>query len=228
MEIHILNWDTENFGFKIGYIEINNCDNLLVEQLKKDAKKENFKLIYLKSPSLLNNISLFFDEKLVYSKNQEKINEFSCPEIESYRNTSIIESEIYDLALKSGEYSRYKLDNNFPVDCFRVLYKKWIENSIYTDFATDVLVYKIKNKPVGLLTYKHEEDKSNIGIISVNQEFQGCGIGSKLIKYYHSLLKNKVKVFDVVTQGVNNPAKSFYEKNGYKLTSRTYIYHLWI
>lgn len=228
MKIHLLNWDTKNFGFKIGYIEIDKLENFSIDQLKNDAKKDDFKLIYLKSSSLLNNLSSFFDEKLVYSKKQEGIDEFICSEIESYKSTSIIESEIYDLALKSGEYSRYKLDSNFPIGCFHLLYKKWIENSIYTDFATDVLVYRVKDKPVGLLTYRNDGYISNIGIIAVNQEYQGCGIGSKLIRYYHSLLRNRVKFFDVVTQGINKPAKLFYEKNGYKLISKTYIYHLWI
>lgn len=227
MNIQFLDWDTKHFGFKVGTIEIDKEYDFSLEQLKDNARNEDYKLIYLKSSSLLDNSSLFFDEKLVYSQNRTSDDSLFYSEIELYRS-DIIEQEVYNLALKSGEYSRYKLDNKFPMECFQLLYIKWIENSIYTDYATDVLVYRLGGKPVGLLTYKNSEDTSSIGIIAVNQDFQGYGIGSKLIKNYQSLLNNNIKVLDVVTQGVNKPARSFYEKNGYKITSRTYVYHLWV
>ena len=227
MNVKFLDWDTKHFGFKVGTIEIDKEKDFSLEQLKNDVRIEDYKLVYLKSSSLLDNSTLFFDEKLVYSQKKTNVDSFFCSEIESYRS-NIIEQEVYDLALKSGEYSRYKLDQNFPTECFHLLYNKWIENSIYTDYATDVLVYRLERKPVGLLTYRNSEDTSSIGIIAVNQDFQGYGIGSKLIKYYQSLLSNNIKVLDVVTQGVNKPARCFYEKNGYEVTSRTYIYHLWL
>jgi ribosomal protein S18 acetylase RimI-like enzyme len=227
MNVIFLDWDTKYFGFKVGIIEIDKEKVFSLEQLKNDARIEGYKLVYLKSSSLLDDYTLFFDEKLVYSKIKEDVEDFMCPEIETYRQESI-EAEIYELALKSGECSRYKLDQNFPTECFQLLYNKWIENSIYTDYATDVLVYRLDRKPVGLLTFRNSEDTSSIGIIAVGQDFQGYGIGSKLIKYYQSILSNNIKMLTVVTQGVNKPARFFYEKNGYEVTSRTYIYHLWL
>lgn len=227
MKIQYLDWDTKYFGFKTGTIEFSLKENLPLEQLKKCARSAKYKLVYLKTPFLLDDHSIYYEEKLVYSKTKEKVEEFLCPEIEPYR-AEIIEPEIYELALNSGKYSRYKLDHSFPPDCFRLLYHKWIENSVYTDYATDVLVYRIDNKSVGLLTYKNDKDRSNIGIIAVNPNFQGCGVGRKLIKRYQCLLGNDIKVLNVVTQGVNQIAKYFYEKNGYKITSKTYVYHLWL
>ena len=56
------------------------------------------------------------------------------------------------MALASGEYSRYKLDERFNRECFETLYKDWIRNSVYEDFATDVLVASLNDKDVGLLT----------------------------------------------------------------------------
>lgn len=227
MNIQFLDWDTKHFGFKTGTIEIDKEKDFSLELLKKEALIADYRLVYLKSSSLLDDLSLFYDEKLVYSKAKEDVGDFMCPEIESYRQKSI-GPEIYELSLMSGEYSRYRLDPNFPIECFHMLYHKWIENSILTDYATDVLVYKKDDKPVGLLTFKNSQETSNIGIIAVNPNFQGCGVGSKLIKHYQNLLGDDIKVLDVVTQGVNKTARSFYEKNGYKITSRTYVYHLWV
>lgn len=227
MNIQFLDWDTKHFGFKIGAIDIDKKRDFSLEQLKDEALIAGYRLVYLKSCSLLNGSSLFYDEKLVYSKTKDNVKDFICPEIELY-NSESIEPEIYELALKSGEYSRYRLDPNFPIECFNLLYHKWIENSIFTDYATDVLVYRMDNRPVGLLTFKNSRGISNIGIIAVDPKSQGCGVGSKLIKHYQSLLGDSIKVLDVVTQGVNIPARCFYEKNGYTITSKTYIYHLWI
>lgn len=227
MEIQFLEWDTIHFGFKIGCFNLEANENVSLEELVNKAKEENYKLIYLKSPILINKISLFYDEKLVYSKSKDFVGEIFYSDIESYK-IGLIEPEIYELALNSGEYSRYKLDDRFPVECFNLLYRKWIENSIFTDYATDVLVYRINNKPVGLMTYKNNMNISNIGIIAVNPNYQGYGIGTKLMKHYLSLLDDEITILDVVTQGVNIPARNFYEKNGYTITSRSYLYHLWL
>lgn len=227
-EIYYKAWDTINFGFKVGSVIIENLEFFSIETLKKQAKDYGFKLIYLQSPVELEYASLFYDEKIVYSKqNKVKKTISHYSEITSY-DLDIITDELYKLSILSGEYSRYNLDENFPKEKFILLYNKWIENSILSNYATDVIVYKIKNEIVGLLTYKNQNDISNIGIIAVNPSFQGYGIGSKLLNYYQNQLDDNITELEVVTQGVNNKARAFYEKNGYKLKSKIYIYHLWL
>lgn len=227
MKIDQLDWDSLNFGFKVGTYKVDLVDKFLLNKLTEKARKEGFCLIYINSPYKINDSSLFYDEKLVYTKENENIKDCGISNIVSFTLQNI-ESDIYDLAIGSGKYSRYRLDKKFPIDKFHLLYRKWIENSVFTDYATDVLIYRIEGKAVGLLTYKNDGDKSNIGIIAVNPDFQGCGIGNKLMKYYQSRLDDKIKTLEVITQGVNEVAKTFYEKNGYAITSRRYIYHLWI
>ena len=103
-----------------------------------------------------------------------------------------------------------------------------MSNSIFTDYATDVLIYKMKETPIGLLTYKNNETNSTIGLISVNSNFQNQGIGSILINHYQSILDNHIRTLTVSTQGINKNAIAFYKKNGYTIKSYSYIYHLWI
>jgi len=227
MKIQYLRWDTENFGFKVGLVEVCSEDNFSLELVEQLAKNEKYKLVYIKSTYLLNCPSIFCDEKLVYKQLNNAIETLQFPNIESY-TLKTVEAELYELSLRSGKYSRYNLDNKFPNECFQRLYYKWIYNSIYTDYATDVLVYRINGKVVGLLSYKNDKENSNIGIIAVNPNYQRYGIGSKLLKHYQSLLGNNIKTMTVVTQGINQIARFFYEKNGYNISSRTYIYHLWI
>ena len=222
------NWDTNNFNFKVGLVQIENIDDFSIENLKKQAQDNAYRLIYLQTPIKLKEVNnLFYDEKLVYSKIKNINHSNLYKEISSYKD-SYINDELYELSLISGEFSRFKLDPLFPHDKFTLLYSKWIENSVNSDYATDVLVYKINDEITGILTYKNEKTTSKIGIIAVKPNYQNYGIGSKLIKHYQSILENNIEELEVITQGINLTARAFYEKNQYKIKSRTYIYHIWI
>lgn len=227
MEIKHLKWDSQNFGFHVGEYIVDESETWSVEQLKLKAKQERYRLVYLKSQYQIAENSLFHDERVVLAKNNENLQNLEHPNVLNYTSQDI-EQKVYDLALGSGEYSRYKLDKDFPEESFQLLYRRWIENSILTDYATGVIVYKENKDIVGLLTYKNTQKCSTIGLIAVDPNYQNHGIGSILIKHYQSLLDDKIETLDVVTQGGNKNAIAFYEKNGYHIQSKTYTYHLWI
>lgn len=225
--IKLLDWDTANFGFGVAELAYNDIFHLEDIRSYLATTYPEVKLLYIKTPKKIDRSSIFCDEKITYVKHHQDTNYAAYLNIESNKN-KIITTDLYELALLSGEFSRYNLDDKFPHKSFKHLYLKWIENSVYTEFATDVLVYKYNSKVIGFLTYKDNNDISSIGIISVNPKFQGLGIGSKLISHYQSLLKPNIKLQTVVTQGCNIKARALYEKNGYNLLDRTYIYHLWV
>lgn len=230
--IELVKWDTTHFGIKVGNIEISNSFAFDNERLKQEALLSGYDVIYIKSPqriSLLDNQHNFCDEKIIYAQPfvYSPVIRFDNNSIVSWKNKNI-DSKLNQLALDSGKYSRYKLDVNYSDDKFEKLYKDWMTNSIRTDFATDVLVYMMNETPIGMLTYKINHNRSSIGIISVDEKFRGMHIGSKLIDYYKSVQPAQVSELSVVTQGVNIPAKKFYERNGYHIQNISYIYHYWI
>lgn len=228
MNIIPLDWDTINFGFKVGLYETKELTQWSFHELKVEAKERGFRLVYINCLNKLDDSSSFYDKKIIFTKERSNIQGDKNKNIISYKDKHHIEPEIYNLTIKSGEYSRYNLDKNFPSESFHLLYRKWIENSIFTDYATDVLIYKMKETPIGLLTYKNNETNSTIGLISVNSNFQNQGIGSILINHYQSILDNHIRTLTVSTQGINKNAIAFYKKNGYTIKSYSYIYHLWI
>lgn len=224
--VNYLPWDSENFGFKVGKLIINDLHRFSWEVFKEYQRTNGYKLIYLISPIKLY-INAFYDYKLTYSKNRTKNNHIvSDSHIHSYKDRALSE-QLLNLALESGKYSRYHLDEQFPSRKFEFLYKKWLENSLLTDYASDVLVYELNNKPVGLLTYKVTGEQTSIGIIATDSKYQGRGIGSALMRYYDSILPDSIETLEVVTQGVNLAARSFYEKFGYAVKESCYVYHIW-
>lgn len=224
-DIEFLPWDSENFGFKVGRFTITGVSNFKAESLYEVMSANDYELIYLVSPMKLD-LDEFCDHKLTYQKKHEKRNPEVNAHIHSYKGKQLTES-LLNLSLESGKHSRYHIDSKFPQDKFQFLYKKWIENSLLTDYATNVLVYEKEDKPVGLLTYKITDCQSSIGIIATAPEYQGQGIGSSLMRCYETLLPESVNTMEVVTQGVNHSARNFYEKFGYTIAESCYVYHIW-
>lgn len=224
-EIEYLPWDSENFGFKVGRFSIRETSDFKLDHLSDLMTTEAYDLVYLVSPTNLG-IDAFYDNKLTYSKAYERNDTPLNAHVHSYKGRHLTE-KLLELSFESGKYSRYRLDNKFPQDKFQYLYRKWIENSLLTEYATDVLVYEDEGNPIGLLTYRISKNNASIGIIATHPNFQGCGIGSSLMRHFESILPESVETLEVVTQGINLSARKFYEKFGYTVAESCYVYHIW-
>ena len=239
MEYKHLDWDSS--FFKIKTARINPCyfeENNLEELLNK-LKKENYKLIYLSCDSITNiskEILLKFNGKLVDKKTTFVFNlkAISSKDIKSsvlikQYDKSIPNKNLEELAIQSGEYSRFKLDTNFSKEQFETLYKLWILNSVNKTIAEKVIIYEDSNIALGLITLGEKQGRGNIGLISVNRTAQGKGIGKLLINAAidYSLKKN-VANLEVVTQGDNKSACKFYENCGFTVEKIEYLYHFWL
>jgi ribosomal protein S18 acetylase RimI-like enzyme len=212
-----LDWDSLFFEREIGF-----CNAL--------GKDDNFNfpsgfdLIYLFSDMELlhNDLPECIDKKIVFTKETVKGND-NASRVEIYNGA--LNQELIELSIQSGVYSRFKLDKKLS-SYFERLYTLWIKNSIESDFADYILVYRLKNKIIGFLTLKENENFFQIGLISVSEKHRGKGIGTALLNKV-DLIVGANKEVRVVTQLDNKSACNLYSKNGYSQSSLTYIYHLW-
>ena len=111
------------------------------------------------------------------------------------------------------------------------MYRRWIEQSVCKILADDVLVYIDNSIECGMLTYRinKEDNIARIGLVAVDDNCQGKGVGSGLIQSLESLLDNqKVTKLFVATQENNFWACKWYEKNGFSVDSKVEIYHWWM
>jgi ribosomal protein S18 acetylase RimI-like enzyme len=133
------------------------------------------------------------------------------------------------LAFQSGEYSRFNIDPNFGVLKFKELYKTWIDKSIAGQEADYVSVIQSKNKAIGFATVKIVNNVGVVGLIAVNDEQRGKGIGKILMKNIFTYLKSQgITTIEVATQYQNKQACTFYESFKMNVKSKTTIYHLWL
>jgi ribosomal protein S18 acetylase RimI-like enzyme len=222
-----LEWDSDFFEIAIGefWFEKNKAKYI-------PSNATDFDLIYVKSDAdfeldLHNFKNEFSETKLDFIKKLEK----SQPQIEtifSENKTNCHLNEIYELAYESGKHSRFRLDKKFQNHKFEALYQKWIDNSIEKRFADDLLIYQENNQTMGFVTYKVLENSATIGLIAIKPEFQGKGIGGKLLNYVENcLLEQNVKNLIIPTQKTNEAACKFYIKQNYKVHQTTFIKHYW-
>lgn len=230
MEIRTLQWDSDFFGLRIGRVDIQ--EKADVEQLKsrQEELKQHFDLLYVFDTNAIGFVAdgaRLVDEKILYSKCCE--NRAECKEVMLYQQPIPNES-LYKLALVSGGYSRFKLDERLPKGSYEGLYSKWIKKACPQEGTNkQIFVYCPDGIAKGMITVDYQGDKAQIGLVAVDTDAQHQGIGTKImsaLEYY--LYRKGVMTIDVATQAANKDACRWYEKNGFVVQSKTPIYHWWL
>ena len=229
-DFEILTWDSKFFNLKVAKSSSLFIEDELVDFLIELEKME-IDLFYLFTNQSLQNLNYdlytcqLVDEKITYEKVIEPNSFCLTPNIFSYSSVDTSQ-ELINLAIQSGEYSRFKKDKNISYQKFEELYELWIKKSIIREMAEDVLVYQTKEGVQGLITLV---ENGNIGLISVNSTIQQQGIGTAMILAAEQhFIKQKIFTLKVITQKSNVKACLFYEKLGYKQKSLEYVYHFWL
>ena len=232
-KIEYLAWDSDFFMKKIGRISVENSDNLA--NILEEAKNVNYQLTYVfgnkdlfVSDKILKQFNGHLaDRKVLYEKDVETVKK-QVIFVSEYKDNKL-NDELEELAYISGEYSRFKLDNNFEENDFYRMYKIWIENSVKHLNTDNVFVAKEKDTIKGMVTLKVDAEKGHIGLIAVSPDMQGKGYGKALINACENeLLSKGITKLEVPTQSNNIQACKFYEKCDFKIKEVTNIYHFWI
>lgn len=224
-----LEWDSSFFRKRIGRIDLDENDKF--DELKKliDKKKDaGIELIYLFTPVdfILPTDSLYrnVDTRIVYEKNLSLLEKPIQVSETIKRYDGELNSDIFDLALVSGQYSRFKIDANFSEDDFTRLYRARIEKSLFEKS----LFVSVENEQInGLVTIEYNEmDEVSIGLIAILPNMQRRGIGKKLMQQVYVELVNKdITKLTVATQLQNILASCFYEQCGMYVSKMYKIYH---
>ncbi|MBM3185364.1 MAG: GNAT family N-acetyltransferase [Bacteroidetes bacterium] len=230
--IDFLNFDSQLFDINVGKFELTN--NFKIDSIKNQLNK--FDLVYLFSNEDDVKINLKpVDTKIIF---RLKLEDSSLPEpnskvlITSTDFQNFEYSKLLKLSYLAGDFSRFKLDKNFRKGAFEAMYKLWLDESLNLRIANKVFICYLESNqttPIGLITLKIDDiDNARIGLISVSAEYQGIGIGKKLIFHTINYLNEQnIKTLEVATQLENKNAVKFYLKCGFEEYSRSNVYHLW-
>jgi len=234
MSFKHLDWDSDFFNFKIGKIELHAYSNHLIEQLEQ-LRQKKYTLIYIflrqeikiSNPILHNFNGILVDRKVTYKKKLKTLNEINEEGISKYES-ELLDNDLLDLAIQSGEFSRFKIDKQINLNKFKELYNIWMVNSIQKKIAKEIFVYK-EEKILGFITLGEKNNRADIGLIAVDKFGRGKGIGRKLmISAENWAIDQNYKEIQVVTQGENKKACQFYEKCNYTIDKTEFIFHFWL
>ncbi|MBA4385134.1 MAG: hypothetical protein C0410_10400 [Anaerolinea sp.] len=143
-----------------------------------------------------------------------------------------LQNEIAELKRMAGEFhenSRFFVDDHFERSKCRELYELWIERD-FKEANRFLWVCEEQGQIAGYTsaTIDLREKTAHIGLVGVNPQYRGQGIGLNLQMEVLSQLRNLgVNNVEVVTQGRNIRAQNLYQKSGYRLKSIDLWYHKW-
>lgn len=231
MKVRKLDWDSEFFGMRIGRAEVSSEKDAVALVGQRDALKGDYDLVYIFEDHGLGFClpkAKLVDEKVVYTLQDTSQSEFNNDVMIWDARQSVTE-DLLHLALVSGKYSRFKLDNAFPKGSYERLYTRWIEQSVKLNMATEVFCYMHDDTPKGLITLDMKNGRGTVGLVAIHEECQNQGIGSLMMRHViHYALQCRCEKLSVATQLCNVPACKLYEKNGFVIESVTDVWHWWM
>ncbi|MBR5378401.1 MAG: GNAT family N-acetyltransferase [Bacteroidales bacterium] len=231
MKVERLSWDSEFFGLRIGHAFVGSIEDSCTLASQKDRLKADYDLVYVFSNQGVEfscEGAKLVDQKMVYTlsdysdlKVDENVIIWDCDKL--------VTDALLHLALVSGKYSRFKLDNRFPSGGYERLYSRWIEQSVNHAMATEVFCYMVGDTPKGLVTLDLNEGEGTIGLVAIAEDYQHRGVGTAMMRHVISYVqKHQCKKLSVATQYDNTPACRLYEKVGFRVESMTNVWHWWL
>lgn len=231
MTVTGMTWDSDFFGLRIGRVDVASEEDAMLLSSQADSLKECFDLIYVFARHGLafsGRYAKLVDEKTVYTMEGIPCLEANCNVIVWDCKRGMTE-DLLHLALVSGQYSRFRLDDRFPEGSYERLYSRWMEQSVNQALATEVFCYMVEDVPRGLVTLDRKDGVGTIGLVAIHEDFQHRGIGSAMMQHVIAYSKKtQVDKLTVATQLGNNPACKLYEKSGFKVQSVTDVWHWWL
>lgn len=231
--IEQLDWDSHFFKLKIGRAHIHQLTEMALDKLYAQKVQGGFALVYLfcKTTSPQTEAFIFerngalVDLKVTYHKPVDQNPPIdTTPAIEKYSGP--LTDELLALALASGHQSRFKKDTRLE-PFFETLYTQWIRHSLEGSMADAILVHLTENRITGFVTLKNNAGIGHIGLIAVNAQERGKGIGRQLLHAADNWYRtNTLKHCTIVTQQDNLSACKLYENHGYAIEKTERIYHL--
>lgn len=239
-EYNILSWDTEFFGIKVASITPNRLSPTRLGLIVDSLRRQDVSLVYWpadpaddESQDAAKKFEGFLaDRKTTYSIDLNDSIQVLAPafknDIEEYTGT-IACPELINLAIDSGIYSRFRLDQHFPPGTYEELYKIWISRSVDKSVADAVFVARYKERIVAMVTVYCKDQIGVIGLIAVDEAMRGKNMGRDLIATAHNwYLASGCTKGLVTTQGMNQAACKLYERCGYTVEQTHNYYHFWL
>ena len=260
---YVYNKELACFVYRVGRFELNDedmntlQDNPSLNEVLNTAYSVGYRLIYIFGPIKSASAAVpttpqqlpgkLVDIKTTYMSSIFNFdNNKLCKQafmtsgiyIRKHELTKGLTSGLKELAIASGVWSRFKLDEGIPQKGFEGMFSAWISNSVNRTLADEIFIAydgsdKSCKEEVGFITVKRREDSVNIGLLAVSDTHRRRGIARALLSRailwaLEELGSVAHATINVVTQGENAAACACYEAAGFHKEILQEVYHVWL
>ena len=234
-----LAWDSDYLGFGVARLEADQLTREILAAQLEAARAAGLRLLYLvaapadatSNASALEAGAWLADRKVTFAMPVDPA-ESAAAVSPAIRPTTAWTPQLESLALQSGEFSRFRLDERFAPEVFTGLYQRWLRNSLSHEMAREVLLYESPDAPghaQGLLTLGLKNGRADIGLLAVDAAARGQRLGQQLVAAARQRTAAwGLAELQVVTQLDNEPACGFYRRCGFREWQVEHIYHFWL
>ena len=237
-EVQLLTWDSEWLGFPVARLVVGADDSVpVVSTTIAQCRASGIKLLYLlvnpthpaasaaaqAAGGWLADVRLTYRLLLASGTSLVPL----PPGIALAMATEFTPS-LEELAWRSGEYSRFRRDARIGDVAFQALYTRWLHQVLADGL---VWVATMENEKVaGMLAFEaRDHEMASIALLAVAPTARRRHVGQCLVQMAQQQARYQgCSELRVVTQGVNQLARQFYEQFGFKLLSTEHYYHLWL
>ena len=231
-----LSWDSEFFGLRIAKALIHRVDAPQMLSIQSWCTQQKIDCFYFLSDAddplttqlLEQHAYHLVDTRLTFERRL-------MGDLPPFDTMKAIIRDAHDgdiqslkrIAQHSYQHTRYYFDGRFPIEQCNELYVTWIEKS-YRGYADKDWVAELEGVVVGFITASLHNHQGDIGLVGVDSQHSGKGIGYQLVLFALAWLQqNKAQSVKVVTQGRNIPAQRLYQRVGFITHSLQHWYHYW-
>ena len=235
--IRYLQWDSDFFGLPVASLD---GGHLLAENSKVVfdwCRKEKIRCLYFLADGTdshtlrcaYNSGFQFIDVRVEMEYDLSNVPQTEIPSLEIKPVTKKEQlNDILVLARKSHTDARFFKDLNFDRIKCEKLYEEWIDRDFEKGNVLGFFPDDRENIK-GYITFTMESsDVARIGLIAMEDQFRGQGVGSELLNITIAMSKKlKTKKLIVVTQATNTSALRLYEKAGFRISDTKIWFHKW-
>lgn len=231
-----LPWDTQFFGFPVGRLKGRRFTEPQLREVVARARDAGWRLVYwFVEPTDAVSAASAQALKVPLTDRKARFARL-VPDVLPLFPASVVPATdltpaLLDLARQSGHHSRFRTDPVFEAGLYERLYEHWIRSSMVGQMARQVLIYQPLQQPeaLGLVTLGYEPTHVTIGLLAVDHQHRGKGIGKQLVEAaLHYAHATQLPQLQVVTQLDNHGACRFYEREGFERVHEEHVYHLWL
>lgn len=233
----VLDWDSTLFGIPVALIP---QPRLTAEELAgiiADLKQQRIRLVYWPAdgemdPAVVRPLGGLFVGRKVTLAIDFRLADGGplalAAKVEPFTD-AMSATDLEDLAVQSGAYSRFSLDPHFPREKMVSLYQTWIRRSVRKEIAFEVLVIRDAGKIAAMITLGDKNGRGDIGLLAVDAAYRGRKYGETIVRAAQRCFRARgYESGQVATQAENIAACRLYTKCGYAMEKVEYYYHFWL